>query len=233
MKYLLIILDVREGERVHTHRVLHTTNAKNIQFAAERYVSTFWGEGEREDNYWWFFGEITAKLKMVKELSEYEYRLLSELFSETIVHSKNYFEIVHAGWCKESQREEIQIHAGENGNVFLFQDDGKLGFIVDAYGQTDHVATMQVWEEDLAPEDDLLEESNAPENFSLVELEDFKDEWGQTHDEICCELGYDEEGSDDLLMVDYFWLDEEQKWYPKCASTYSEREQAIADYLRL
>lgn len=232
MKYLLITIDAREGERVHTHRCLHTTTGNNIQFAAQRYISTYWGWGEREDDWWWFHGEITLELRMVKELSEYEYRLMSELFSETIVHSKNYFEIVHAGWCKESQREEIQIHAGENGNIFIFQDDGKLGFIVDAYGQTDHVATMQVWEEDLAPEDELLEESNAPENFSDLEIEEFKRQWGQYHEDICAELDVDTD-ADEYLMGDYFWLEDELKWYPKCASTYSEREQAIADFLRL
>ena len=67
-------------------------------------------------------------------------------------------------------------------------------------------------------------------NFQMVEIADFENEWGQCHDEICTNLDYDEEESDELLMMDYFW--HEEKWYPKCASTYSEREQEIADYLR-
>lgn len=146
-----------------------------------------------------------------------------------------YFKVVHTGFCKDSQREEIQIHAGEHGNIFIFQDDGKLGFIIDVYGQVDHHDTMAVWEEDLAGEtdDDLLEESNDPRNFSDVELTDFKDEWGQYNDEICANLDIDEEGAEDYLMGDYFWLEDEEKWYPKCSSMYSEREQVIADYLRL
>lgn len=155
MKRLLITLEIQDGERRHTHRNLHSTPGKNIQFAAQRYAASYWGYGEREDDWWWVNGEFAIRVRMVKEISEYEYALLSDIFAEGTVHHNSYFKIVHAGWCKESQREEIQIHAGEHGNVFLFQDDGKLGFIVDAYGQTDHVATMQVWEEDLAPEEDL------------------------------------------------------------------------------
>lgn len=201
---------------------------------------------------------------------------------------KPYFTVVHAGFEKASQREEIRIHAGENGNIVIYQDNDKLGFIIDVYGQTDIANTMTVWEEDLStPEDDdqprdehgilttcpvcgsektrkdldfpttmrgcggcmsewniedevtfngregIEEESNDPKNFSMVEIVDFVDEWGQYTDEVCAELGYDEKDSDDLLMVDYFYDMESKKWIPKCASGYSEREQAIADYLRL
>ena len=142
----------------------------------------------------------------------------------------DYFKIIHRGWCKASQREEIQIHAGQHGNIILYQDGDKLGFIIDVYGENDIADTMTVWEDDLNPE----EESDAPENFSLVEIEDFKDEWGQFHDEICAELGVpDSNDADDILMVDYFWLPTDNKWFPKNASTYSKREEAIADYLKL
>ena len=71
------------------------------------------------------------------------------------VQPDDYFKVIHTGFCKDSQREEIQIHAGENGNIFIFQDDDKLGFIIDVYGQEDHHDTMAVWEEDLADEDDV------------------------------------------------------------------------------
>ena len=147
---------------------------------------------------------------------------------------KHYFEIVHTGFSHDSEREEIEINAGEHGKIMIFQDDGKLGFIIDVYGENDHAATMTVWEEDLAPmseDDDPMSEPNDPNNFSMVELADFKDEWGQYHDEICSELGYDGADASDALMEDYFWLPIEQKWYPICSSMYSEREQAIADYL--
>jgi len=225
MKHLFIELEVREGERVHTHRILHTTLAENIYFAAERYVASFWGWGEREDNHWWFFGEITATLKKVMEITEYEYKLMGRIFSGDKI--PGYFQIQHAGWCEASQREEIQVHCGEHGNLFLFQDDGKLGFIVDVYGENDHVGTMQVWEEDLCPDED-----DAPENFSDLEIEEFKKNWGQTHNEVCAELGYSRKGSDELLMEDYFWSHADEKWYNKEASMFTEREQAIANYLR-
>lgn len=168
--------------------------------------------------------------RLVQSLPEEEWEKYKDL-------NNSYFEVMHQDFNEDAGREEIQIHAGENGNVYLYQDGDKLGFIVDVYGQNDLVDSMTIWEEDMNPsDDDLLEESNAPENFSMVELEDFKDEWGQTHDEICTCLGYDPEdtGSSEMVLGDgYFWLDSEQKWYPECASGYSEREQAIADYLRV
>lgn len=77
-------------------------------------------------------------------------------------------------------------------------------------------------------------ESNTPKKFTDVELRVFKQKWGQYHNEITANLGYplSHNESDELLMVDYFWFEEEKMWYPKSASMYSEREQAIADYLR-
>lgn len=80
MKYLFITFKVQNGEYTHIHRVLHETKAENIQFAAQRYVSSFWGRGQRENNYWWFFGEIVAELKFVQEISKPEYDFLSNLF---------------------------------------------------------------------------------------------------------------------------------------------------------
>ena len=62
------------------------------------------------------------------------------------------------------------------------------------------------------------------------EIEEFKKNWGQTHEDACAELGYDEEGSDDLLMTDFFWHDE--LWLNKHSSLMSDREEEIADHLR-
>ena len=63
------------------------------------------------------------------------------------------------------------------------------------------------------------------------EIADFKESWGQSHEEICANLGYDEEGSDDLLRDDYFWIDEDQIWCNKSVSLFTKREKKIADYL--
>ena len=79
-KHLFIKLTVRDGEREHDHKVLHTTKANNINFAGQRYVSTFWGRGEREDDFWWFDGEITARLEKVVQITKDEYERLSYLF---------------------------------------------------------------------------------------------------------------------------------------------------------
>jgi hypothetical protein len=68
----------------------------------------------------------------------------------------------------------------------------------------------------------------------LSEIEDFIDEWGQTQDEICEELGYDDDGANEMIIGDgYVWLEKYQKWFPKCSSMYSAREQAIIDFLRI
>lgn len=69
------------------------------------------------------------------------------------------------------------------------------------------------------------------EKFKTQEIDQFVEDWGQEHSEICANLGYEEEGSDDLLIVDYFFYAD--KWIPKITSGYGEREQEIADYLRL
>ncbi len=227
MKYLFITLEVQDGEHRHTHRILHTTRCKNIQFAAQRYASTFWGVGERTDN-WWYVqsGTMAIRVAHVNEITEYEYKVMSAIFSGD--KYKTYFKIKKAGYDLELEREEIQIHAGEHGNVFLIKTDE--GFVVDVYNQSENVNTMAIWEaEDLTPEDDN------PENFSMAEIEDYVEEWGQTNDEICSELGYDEDddGTDEMLIGDgYFWLEKYQKWFPKCNSLYSEREDKISEYIQ-
>lgn len=81
LRYLFITLDVHEGERVHTHRVLHTTECKNIDFAAEYYAAHFWGYSSREDYGWSAWGgEIFIEVSKVTELIPSEYEYLSSLF---------------------------------------------------------------------------------------------------------------------------------------------------------
>jgi hypothetical protein len=64
------------------------------------------------------------------------------------------------------------------------------------------------------------------------EIETFLKNWGQTHGEICSELGYDEEDSDDLLVDDYFWYEPKQLWCNKGASGFEGKDEMIADILR-
>lgn len=65
-------------------------------------------------------------------------------------------------------------------------------------------------------------------------MKNFKNDWGQTHSEITANLDYPKSHakSDELLMEDYFWLEDNKQWYPKISGGYSERDQEIADYLR-
>lgn len=62
-----------------------------------------------------------------------------------------YFKILSQGWNGELQREEIQIHCGENGNLFLIKTDE--GFIVDVYNQNENIDSMTIWEDELIDED--------------------------------------------------------------------------------
>ena len=60
--------------------------------------------------------------------------------------------------------------------------------------------------------------------------QDFLNDWGQSTEEICANLGYDSETSDDLLIIDYFYYND--LWIPKLSSLYSNEEQNFADLLR-
>jgi hypothetical protein len=146
----------------------------------------------------------------------------------------NYFKINKQGWDEGLQREEVQVYCGENGNLMIIKTDE--GYIVDAYDvKGEPINTMTIWEDDINPLVDDEEESDAPENFSDVEVEEFKKNWGQSQSEITANLDYPKSHSqsDELLVDDYFWIEEDKRWYPKCASLYTDREQAIADYLKV
>jgi len=174
--------------------------------------------------------ELLNKLQiktLVQSLPEEKWNEYKEL-------NNSYFEIMHFDYYDEAGYEEIQIHCGEHGNVYLKQDGDKLGFIIDVYGQNDVLDTMTVWEEDLKDWDE--EESGDPRNFSDVEIQEFKENWGQSHGEITSELGFplSHAKSDELIIAtgNYFWIEADKKWYNKHASMFTEREQAIADFLR-
>lgn len=63
-------------------------------------------------------------------------------------------------------------------------------------------------------------------------VEKFIEDWGQTHEEVCANLGYDENTSDDVIMLDYFWDALSEVWLPISSSLYSKQEQKIANELR-
>jgi hypothetical protein len=86
--------------------------------------------------------------------------------------------------------------------------------------------------------DELIERISGfgmPDYKSLLltseEVEDFILRWGQSHKSICDHLDYEYDGSDDLLMDDYFWLETQEVWCNKSASLFEGKDQLIADYL--
>jgi len=98
---------------------------------------------------------------------------------------------------------------------------------------------MCVWNYDIDDDgrdftDDLSEEEQPDccKPPTQEEINEFKRYWGQTHKEICNALGYNPRTSDDLLMEDYFWIEDDLSWYPKISSIYTDKDQIIADYLR-
>lgn len=64
------------------------------------------------------------------------------------------------------------------------------------------------------------------------EVEKFLENWSQTHNTICANLGYEVEGSESLLMDDYFWLPTQEVWCNKSSSMFEGKDQLIADYLQ-
>ena len=70
------------------------------------------------------------------------------------------------------------------------------------------------------------------EDFTKKEISLFKSKWGQSHYELCDNIDLPYKTSDDIIMLDYFWLADCKKWFPKNNSFYSDREQEIENYLR-
>lgn len=117
----------------------------------------------------------------------------------------------------DKQRMVISFEGGRS-QIYLTKTD--QGFVVDVYkgGSGDQIMdTITIWDDDLDPSDE--------------EIEAFKKNWGQSHSEICANLDVPEDGSDEHLMDDYFWIDNDQIWCNKHASMFTPREQKIADFL--
>jgi hypothetical protein len=141
-----------------------------------------------------------------------------------------YFEIVAQGYDEELQREQIQIHAGKNGNVFLIKNDD--GFIVDVYNQNENIDSMPIWEDDLTPEEE--DDADVVFDFSYPKVMAFIKKWGRSEEEVFIELELDadSENANDAMCEAYFWEDTNKVWIPKLYPLYNEEEQAIADYLQ-
>ena len=87
MKKLFITLKVQDGENQHTHRVLTTTKSKDISKAAQLYAKEYYGKGTQDEfSNWIYFnaGTIAVKVENVLELTEAEYKLMSDIFSGNV-----------------------------------------------------------------------------------------------------------------------------------------------------
>lgn len=178
---------------------------------------------------------IADKLREhIKEIGEEAFRKEWEEFDKTwtaeygeqIVHEQ-YFEIISEGYNEELEREEIQIHAGENGNVFLIKTDE--GFIVDVYNQQEHIDTMAIWNDDLMSEEEI---ADIVFDFAYPKVKAFIEKWGKTEEQVFLELGIDTDlDNQEQFTHTHFWEDTNKVWILKVNPEYTDEEQAISDYL--
>jgi hypothetical protein len=127
MKYLLITLEVQEGERTYTLRHLMETECESIKFAAERLAARYAGkDGTREDNYWWFI-EFALKVDNVIELTKYEYDLMSSLFSgyrpieraNDILDTQDFYEAMYSYRIASMSDQKYVIDRFENVKTWI------------------------------------------------------------------------------------------------------------------
>lgn len=63
-------------------------------------------------------------------------------------------------------------------------------------------------------------------------MKNFIKKWGQSHEEICTNLELDPNTSDDILMLDFFFIEKYSVWLPKNNTFYTDKEQTQADKLK-
>ena len=80
MTHLYIEITVQEGEFEHTHKILHTTNCENLEFAVQWYCAHFWGYGERDfkDTWWWWDGVHCGRVYSWEIVPEEDFEVLSK-----------------------------------------------------------------------------------------------------------------------------------------------------------
>lgn len=83
-KHLYVRLNVRDGEREHTHHCITSTKCDSLEFAVVWYTAHFWGQGEMfrehaDEFYFMFDNEITVEVETWKELTADEANFLNNL----------------------------------------------------------------------------------------------------------------------------------------------------------
>lgn len=81
-KKILLQFNVREGDRLHTHRVLYTTFCENLEFSVYWYIYHYWDRGSFHDgkHIFSFGGEIAYSIIDYTVLTDEQYETLKELF---------------------------------------------------------------------------------------------------------------------------------------------------------
>ncbi len=82
MKYFILKIFERNGEREYTHKVL-TQMPKNAELSPEEFLEetarTFYEESEEKDgDYWWHFGELVTRGDSITEVTKKEYDILKK-----------------------------------------------------------------------------------------------------------------------------------------------------------
>lgn len=143
-----------------------------------------------------------------------------ELFEYTIIDREEFINTL-IGWIGEATQDKELMKQ----DLFMLQEwDDEYIF--------SSISTNEYIRQGDSNFNELCENLLALNESTEKKIEKWKEDWGQTHEEICSNLGYDEQGSDDLLMGDYFWNQEDEKWYNKHSSTMTDEEEEITDFLR-
>lgn len=81
-KYIYVEITIYNGEFEHDHKSIFATKCDNIEYATMYYIAHYWGLSEysKYSNCWEYENGLAAKEAYHKELSEKEYKYLSELF---------------------------------------------------------------------------------------------------------------------------------------------------------
>ena len=79
MTHLFLTIEIREGEYEHTHKILLTTECKNLEFAAQYYTAHYWGYGTRDfkDEWWWWYDHC-GRLESWEIVPKKDYKILKK-----------------------------------------------------------------------------------------------------------------------------------------------------------
>ena len=76
-RYYVYAIDERNGEYEYTHKsTVRLDPDQDPHEWLEEYTSDFYGDGEKEDDYYWFNGEIICWASSIREVTIDEYRVL-------------------------------------------------------------------------------------------------------------------------------------------------------------